>query len=230
MAFRLTLLFYFTLAFTLVTGCTDTGTDTEIARSVALIEKQRLRHHIESLTTIAPRSVGHPESLRSTVQYIKTQLSSHAIIVNEEPLAVPGENTMPDNHMVNLIAVFPGSDTDEAFFEIGAHYDTVETTPGADDNASGIAALLEIARVLSGLPNRRTIRLCFFAQEEDRLVGSTRHVSNMNQRNEKPAGTLILEMIAYTDNRPGSQASPARIPLVLWPPDTEDFIAVVGNF
>lgn len=223
--FLLCVLVLFTTA-----GCTDIEIESEVDTAITLIEQQRLLRHVTSLTAFGPRSSKHPAALDRTLQYIEMQLLSYDVRFEEELLTLARDDTIPGAGMVNLIAVFPGIETADEIFEIGAHYDTVEGTPGADDNASGIAALLEIARVLSVLPNRRTIRLCFFAQEEDGLGGSTRHVLNMKQRNEKLAGTLILEMIAYTNQAPGSQASPIRIPLLFSPPDTGNFIAVVGNF
>ncbi|MDT8386852.1 MAG: M20/M25/M40 family metallo-hydrolase [Thiogranum sp.] len=209
----------------LCSGCADTATDKAISQSVALIDPQRLRGHVENLAALGPRSSEYPAALQHTLAYIRMKLDDYRVDVREEALAATAESSM-----VNLIVVFPGDHADKTVLEFGAHYDTVATTPGADDNASGVAALLEIARVLSDLPNRRTIRLCFFAEEENGREGSIQHVRNLTLRNEKLAGAVILEMVGYTNSTPGSQGSPVRIPLLFWPPDTGDFVAVVGNF
>ena len=74
-------------------------------------------------------------------------------------------------------------------FEIGAHYDTKPNTPGADDNGSGLAGLLEIARAMAGIKYRRTVRFCFFGMEETTRGGSRSHVARIISRgNERLAG------------------------------------------
>jgi aminopeptidase YwaD len=106
----------------------------------------------------------------------------------------------------------------------------VAGSPGADDNASAVAAMLEIARIMAGLDLRYTVRFCFFALEESGRDGSRLHVRRMHERDEDLEGAIILEMIGYATDRPDTQATPARVPLLFWPPTTGDFVAVVGNF
>jgi Zn-dependent M28 family amino/carboxypeptidase len=99
---------------------------------------------------------------------------------------------------------------------VGAHYDAVPGSPGADDNGSGTAGLLEVARVLRGAPTRRTVRFVLFTLEEAGLVGSTQHVARWSEaRDEAPEGDrervammLSLEMIGYFKDEPGSQRNP----------------------
>src|SRR5262245_38795183 len=79
---------------------------------------------------------------------------------------------------VNLLATHPGASLAGEVIEVGAHYDTVPRSPGANDDASGVAALLEVARAVAGTPTRRAVRLCFFGAEELALTGSKAHVAN----------------------------------------------------
>ena len=117
----------------------------------------------------------------------------------------------------------------ERILEVAAHFDTVPRSPGADDNASGVAALLEVAAALAPLELARTVRFCFFSQEERFLIGSRRHVEAFTARGEQVEGALVLDGVGYTDHRPDSQSSPVWIPLVAWPPSTGDFLLIVGD-
>jgi len=114
---------------------------------------------------------------------------------------------------------------------VGAHYDTVRNCPGADDNGSGVAGVLEIARVLVDHRPERTVRMCFFAAEEVGLVGSRAHVERiLADSSRRVDGLLDLEMIGYRVHEQGSQDAPVRIPLIASIPQQGDFILVAGNF
>jgi Zn-dependent M28 family amino/carboxypeptidase len=104
-----------------------------------------------------------------------------------------------------------------------AHYDSVPYTPGADDNASALAVMLGVAR--SKPPN---IGFVAFNREEDGMLGSSDFVVWMQERRLDLVGVHVLEMLGYTDPRPGSQRLPEFLPNWLLPRDTGDFIAVVG--
>jgi Zn-dependent M28 family amino/carboxypeptidase len=111
---------------------------------------------------------------------------------------------------------------------VGAHLDSVEGTPGADDNASGLAVLLEAARILANLKPRSPALFCAFNLEEQNMIGSGHFVRKLKSEEAKVEGMISLEMVGYTDRRPGSQKYP--IGLKWFYPDQGDFIAVVGNF
>jgi Zn-dependent M28 family amino/carboxypeptidase len=113
---------------------------------------------------------------------------------------------------------------------VGAHLDTVEKTPGADDNASGAAALLALAEWAAGRPRpagRCTIRFAAFNLEEWGMVGSSEHATKLREAGRKVPAMLSLEMIGYTDRLPGSQKYPPGVGVGR--PKTGDFISVVGN-
>jgi Zn-dependent M28 family amino/carboxypeptidase len=116
---------------------------------------------------------------------------------------------------------------------VGAHYDTVAGSPGANDNASGVAALLEIARLLAGSKARRAVRFVAFVNEEPPLfsrpdMGSRVYARRSAARGERIVAMLSLETIGYYSSAPGSQRYPNPL-YGLFYPDRGDFLAFVGN-
>jgi len=140
--------------------------------------------------------------------------------------------TQADSDVVapNLLVEIRGTTDPTSIIEIGAHYDTVPGSPGADDNSSGVAALLELARVLKDAEPAKTIRLCFFAAEEAGLVGSGVHVDNALERKEDIEAFLNLDSVGFASDAEDSQAAPVRIVLVTWMPSVGDFVTVIGNW
>lgn len=110
---------------------------------------------------------------------------------------------------------------------IGAHYDTVSGTPGADDNASGLVVLLEVAARLREVALRRPVWLIAFCLEEYDRLGSRAFASTLKADGQAIAGAIILECVGFATDRPGSQQAPSGIPLTI--PTTGDFLAVIGN-
>jgi len=111
---------------------------------------------------------------------------------------------------------------------LGAHFDSVPGSPGADDNASGVAVLLEAARILSGLSLRSPVVYCAFNLEELNMIGSTHFAKRLKSHGLKVAAMVSLEMLGYTDSRPGSQKYPAG--LGWFYPGRGDFIGIIGNW
>jgi hypothetical protein len=137
----------------------------------------------------------------------------------------------------NVIAeINPGANPSQRYI-VGAHYDTVSGTVGADDNASGVAVLLELAAVLQQnralLHNGPSIRLVAFALEEPpvfltRYMGSKIHARAMKANQERLDGMICLEMVGYTCHDKGCQSYPFPLNLMGYP-KTGDFIGIVGN-
>ncbi|WP_026731869.1 M28 family peptidase [Fischerella sp. PCC 9605] len=128
---------------------------------------------------------------------------------------------------VNIFAERQGTDKQAGAILVGAHYDTVAISPGADDNATGIAVLLEIARILGSRPTPRTLQLAFFDKEEVGLLGSqafTQKAANLQNLH----GAIVMDMVGYACYTPGCQQYPTSIP-VTPPSDKGDFLAVVGD-
>lgn len=139
----------------------------------------------------------------------------------------------------NLIVEIPGTSKPKEIVLIGAHFDAFVQAPGADDNGTGTAALLELARVLKDRPLKRTVRLCFFNLEEVGLVGSRYHALAWDKRRANTTDaafgetmTLMvsLEMLGYFSDEQGSQRSPiSPIAGVFEPPTVGNFIAIAST-
>jgi len=132
----------------------------------------------------------------------------------------------------NVIATLPPSNPSAPAASgppliVAAHYDTVQGSPGADDNASAVAVVLESARVLRSKRLAREIRLIGFCLEEEDLLGSLAYARELRDRGERIAGAIVLECVGYTSPIPGSQLAPPRLPIPL--PPVGDFLGVVGN-
>jgi Zn-dependent M28 family amino/carboxypeptidase len=110
---------------------------------------------------------------------------------------------------------------------IGAHYDAVPGTPGADDNATGVAVLLELARTFAAEPVRYPLRLVAFDLEEYGLLGSADYAALLHQQKQRLRLMMSLEMLGYKISQPGSQSYPP--PLERFYPNRGDFIGLIGN-
>ena len=186
-----------------------------------------LKRHVEMLAQqIGERNVWNAEALYAAALYIRNTLENLGYQVRTQRFESGG-------HMVqNLEVELQGTTAPEEIIILGAHYDSVFGTPGANDNASGVAALLEIARLLAGNSHARTLRLVAFANEEPpffltRDMGSLMYAAHSRHRGEQIKAMLALETIGYYTDQPGSQHYP--FPYNLFYPDTGNFIGFVGN-
>jgi aminopeptidase YwaD len=180
----------------------------------AVIEALRLRTHVEALTAHGPRYEDLP-GVPACLRYATDQFAALGLKVRVERYG--GEL-----HQVNLIAEIEGGTSDDAV-ELCAHWDSVEGSPGADDNASGVAGVLEAARALrdADLP-ARTIRFCLFGGEEPGFEGSTAHQAHITAQTE----SIVFEMIGFTA---AVQRMPEELTALLEAPERGDFIALVAD-
>jgi len=184
-----------------------------------------LRRHLAALA--GERSpLGSPERLRAAESHAEETLRGAGLVVVREPIAQ--SQGAWSNVIGDLPAAAPGSTA--PVFIIGAHIDSVEGTPGADDNASGAAALLALAEwagALARRPSSVTLRFAAFNLEEWGMIGSLEHADSLYEARRSVEGMISLEMIGYTDSKPGSQKYPPG--MSIGRRKTGDFISVVGN-
>ncbi|MGH7127787.1 MAG: M28 family peptidase [Planctomycetaceae bacterium] len=193
-----------------------------------MIDLDRLRRHVETLARV-PRPAGSRELLRVR-QYVTAELQQAGWSVRPVPFtAVSPWGEMLEG--VNLVAEHPRCPlAGRPQVCLGAHLDSTPESPGADDNASAVAALLEIARLLPAETAdgpRWGLELVVFDLEECGMLGGAAHAAQMRQAGIELRGMVSLEMLGYCDPTPGSQALPRGLGGLY--PDTGDFIGIVGN-
>jgi Zn-dependent M28 family amino/carboxypeptidase len=154
-------------------------------------------------------------------QYIRQQLEQWGTVETHE-FQVRGKTHQ------NLILNLPASTSSQKPpILIGAHYDAAPGTLGADDNATGVAALLELARAFAAEPLHYPVRLVAFDMEEYGMLGSSQYAADLKQQQQPLRLMLSLEMLGYCDSTPGSQRYPTGLKYIY--PDRGNFIALVGN-
>lgn len=191
-----------------------------------------LRADVETLAgaPIGPRSVLRPRALAAAADFLEHRLAGFGYAVQRERYDVGGVAC------ANIVAERRGAGAAEQIVVVGAHYDSVVADgiacPGANDNASGVAATLAIAETFAGRAPRRTVRFVFFVNEEPPWyatddMGSLVHARASRARGDDIVAMLSLETIGCYLDEPGTQRYPRA---VAWAyPDRGDFIAFVGN-
>ena len=194
-----------------------TAADNELASALAA--------HVRALSVdIGERSVAQGDGLDRARAYVKGAFERAGLVVSEQPYEYQGRP------VANLIAELSGAKPDDVPYIVGAHYDSVVGTPGADDNASGVAVMLELARKAARKPPKAPLRFVAFTLEEPpthatRHQGSRVFVRSLAKTGRRVAGAVILEMVGLTTPKQG-------YPLFLkWLgyPEAGNFIGVVGN-
>jgi hypothetical protein len=186
----------------------------------------RLREHVEVLATgIGERHYRALPKLQQAADYVEASFTAAGY--------VPASQVFGGPQFRNLSVDLYGGDLRGEIIVVGAHYDTENMTPGADDNASGVAGLLELARALRAERPRRTIRFIAFANEEAPFFGREDMGSRVSarrsaERGENIVGMFSLEMIGYYSDAPRSQYRPRSVRRFY--PNTGNFIAFVSDF
>ncbi len=177
---------------------------------------------------IGARSYRQTENLLRSAEYIEHGFSSCGYGPRRQTFTYGG------NTYYNVFAEVRGTGAPrDGLLVIGAHYDTVAGSPGADDNASGVAGLLELARLASEKPLKRTVRFVAFSLEEPPVfmtsrMGSHVHAKGLRDEGAVLFGMISLEMLGYYRSEKGSQLYPSSL-FRLFYPDRGDFISFVGN-
>ena len=197
---------------------------TEVAPHLA--QAGNLRAHVHMLSEdLVPRSWRHRTNLKRAADYIADALRKSGGSIERQPFRAAGQT------YENILAAF-GPDR-EPWIVVGAHYDVAGDGPGADDNASAVAGLLELGRLLGSHPPTRRVLLAAYCLEEPPFFATDQMGSAVHARSLKQAGRRIelmicLEMIGYFSDRPGSQGFPFPL-LRLFYPSTGNFIMVVDR-
>ena len=184
------------------------------------VDPQQLRRNLQAI--VGERSpFSGQRHLAEVESFIEKELASYGLAVESDTFSYRGKNF---RNIVGRLSAQRGA----SLIILGAHFDSVEGTPGADDNASGLAVLLEAARLLSRARLRSELLFCAFNLEELNMIGSTYFAKKLKAAEVKVDAMISLEMIGYTDPRPGSQKYPIGLSWLY--PDRGDFIGVIGNW
>ncbi len=187
-----------------------------------------LKRHI---ATIAERehNVAHYDELEKVARYIEAALTSLGYAVGRQEFSADGKPV----RNIDVTVEPARENADPEVIVVGAHYDSAPGSPGANDNASGAAAVIELARLLRDLDGSagKRIRLALFVNEEPpyfrtEAMGSLNYARALAQRNERVVAMYSLETIGFYSSEPGSQVYPAPFGLIF--PDRGDFVAFVG--
>jgi Zn-dependent M28 family amino/carboxypeptidase len=176
---------------------------------------------------VGNRSTFYPKRFATAAAWLHDQLTAAGYTqINEIPVA-------RGSPVPNLEVIVPGTSKPAEIVVIGAHYDAFQGTPGADDNASGTAACLHLARIFKNAPQSRTLRFVFFVNEEPPTfwtpdMGSWVYAKKCRDSDDDITAMLSLESIGFYSTASGSQHYPQ--PLNQLYPDTADFIAFVSNY
>ena len=179
-------------------------------------------------TEIGERNLGRKyDELLKSADYIESQWQSYGLKTSRQTFEVNGLACS------NIEVIIPGGEKSEEVVVIGAHYDSAEGTPGANDNATGVAALLYISQQMASFKPLRTLKFVAFTNEEPpffetKKMGSWKYAARAKKNNEEIVAMLSIETIGYYSDQPGSQDYP--FPLSFFYPDRANFIGFVGNY
>jgi hypothetical protein len=189
--------------------------------------RDRLMQHVHILAgDIGERQLWRPAGLERAAQYIEATWQAQGYKAARQPVMAEGKT------VYNLEAELPGRSRRDEIVLVGGHYDSVIGSPGANDNATGTAAVLELARLLAGQPLARTVRFVAFVNEEfpffqTHAMGSWVYARRSRARGEQIVAMLSIETIGFYSDVVGSQRYP--FPFDLFYPRTGNFIGFVGN-
>ncbi|WP_205665121.1 M28 family peptidase [Caldimonas tepidiphila] len=187
---------------------------------------ERLQAHVRALSErFVPRDHRHPEQLDRAAAYIRAEFERSGLRTEEQVFEAGGRRYR------NVIASLGPAQGERVI--VGAHYDAAGELPGADDNASGVAGLLELAALLRDAAPARRVELIAYSLEEAPWfatdgMGSAVHAQSLRRQGVAVTAMLSLEMIGYFSDAPGSQQYPLPQMHALYPP-RGDFIGVVGR-
>ena len=195
--------------------------------SKVTIDPDQLKKHVETLaSTFYPRNFQHPENLDRCANYIAQHFERSGALVEFQPFTVAGRSFR------NVIARFHAGHGSKVI--VGAHYDACGETPGADDNASGVSSLIELAYLLGHNPPADEVELVAYCLEEPpffktELMGSAIHAKSVTPDKAHIRGVIVLEMVGFFQEEWGSQSYPMPLLYLLYP-NRANFIGVISQW
>lgn len=203
-------------------------TSTDKDRAATAVRQDALIAHVQRLGgEIGERNIYRPGALAAAADYVAAAWTDQGYAVARQEYQTHGLVC------TNLEVTVPGRSRPDEILLIGAHYDTVLGSPGANDNGSGLAALLELSRLFAEAAPAVTVRLVAFVNEEPPFFmtgdqGSMVYAKAARSRGDDIRLMVALETIGYYTERPGSQLYPP--PFGLFYPDAGNFLGLVSNF
>ena len=192
----------------------------------------RLAERVQMLAgRIGERNIFKARALESAASYIEEEFRKQGYPPRAQSYEVRWDGMLPAKAR-NIEAVVPADRPGAPVLVVGAHYDTAPGTPGADDNASGVAALLELAARLRGRARTVELRFVAFCTEEppffgSEQMGSARYAASLEKEGRRVLGMISLEMLGYYSEEPRSQTYPPL--LGLFYPSRGDYLGFVSN-
>jgi Peptidase family M28 len=190
--------------------------------------EMRLREVVDVLSRkIGERNLFRPDALNRAAEYLQLEAEKNGYRVDRQSFAVRSQTCH------NLVVSISGQSHAQEIVIIGAHYDTARGTPGANDNASGVAALVVLCEMLAKEQFQRTVRFVFFTNEEPPYfqskgeMGSSVYAQSCKDNNEDIRLVLSLETMGYYSDTEGSQRYPPILSRLY--PSTGNFIGFVSN-
>ncbi|MFN3532977.1 MAG: M28 family peptidase [Candidatus Brocadia sp.] len=199
----------------------------DIHKALSEVSKERIQGYVRDMEGLRHAWENY-DALEERAKFIEETFRSFNLKVENQDVPFYGRRYR------NIIATMSGSDAEKEYILLGAHYDAAWKSTGADDNASGVAVLLEAAGILSRQKLNRTVQCVAFTLEEPQpqtfrfRIGSNHFVKEAKRSKRKYEAILILECVGYTNKAPRSQDIP---PLIRIPVSkTGDFLGVVANY
>jgi Zn-dependent M28 family amino/carboxypeptidase len=208
-------------------GESFSGTAPEVT-PVELSLAERLAADVTTLSTeFGERTLRRHASLTAAGDWIAAELSARGLSVRRQELQIDGKSVH------NIEAVVPGSTWPDELVVVGAHYDTVMGTPGANSNASGVAAVLALAEALGQKPLPRSMRFVFFTCGErpfmlTEKMGSLAWARAIEAAGQEVVAMLSLDSLGYFTDEPDSEHLPSDV--AAWFPTVGNYLAVVGDW
>lgn len=200
--------------------------NSQIHKISSQVSIERLKRNVNAIEGLRHAWENY-DALEEKAKYIEETLLSFNLMVESQEVPFYGRTYR------NIIATMEGIDGEKEWILLGAHYDAAWGSPGADDNASGVASLLEAAHIMSREKLQRTVQFVAFTLEEPQpqtfsfLIGSDHFANEAKKQKRRYEAVFVLESVGYTDKAEGSQTIPffVRIPV----PKRGDFLGVIAN-